>query len=104
MARKEKTNRALISALSVSNSQPYVPDNQDLTSALSACNIKPSSTTLVVPPPPYDVATAAGATVNTPTQINIATLARNFPKTNFNLQSVIKKCDAPIYDEGSRAV
>ena len=85
MDRKEQTTRALISALYSSNRQHYVPTNKDLIKSLSAPDIQPPVTTLVVPPPPYGVAITSGVTNNPPSQATIATLARDFPATNIKL-------------------
>ena len=92
MANEEKTNQALILELFVSTSQPSVPSNQALISALSACNIQPFATVLVAPPPfSAGTATAAGVTGNPPNQATIATLEQAHPVTNVKLQRILKR-------------
>ena len=91
MATEEQTNQALVSALTVSNSQPSVPVNQALVSALTACSLQPSSTALVVRPSTPNAATTAGVPVNPPAQDNVSTVAQRFPATNVKLQSILKK-------------
>ena len=91
MATEEQTNQALVSALTVSNSQPSVPVNQALVSALTACSLQPSSTALVVRPSAPNVATTAGVSVNPPAQATIPTVAQTFPATNVKLQIILKK-------------
>ena len=90
--------------LSVSNIQPSVPDNKALVSVISACNVQPFSTTLVVQPT-SSAAAAAGVTFDTPTQATITNVAQAFPTTNIKLQIIIKRLDAPsISNKGSCVV
>ena len=101
---EDQTSRALISVLSTSSSQTFVPGNKHLVSELSACNSQPYSTALLVRPPSR-AAAAAGMTFGPPNQDTIATVAQYFPATNVKLQSILKKSDAPcISDQGSCAM
>ena len=78
-----------------------MPSNQALVSALSAYRIQPSSTALVVRPTTLNVVTTASATGNPPAQAIMPTLAQVYPATNFKLQIILKRFNAPsISDEG----
>ena len=90
MANKEQTTLSLISALSGSASHPSVPNNQSLISALSACNIQPSSNTLVVCPPSGE-AVDASVTFDLPTQATSVSISQAFSATNVKLKSILKK-------------
>ena len=91
IATEEENNQYFVSALVASNSQPSVPVNQDLVSALSACSIQPSSTALVAQPPIPNAVTTAGVTSNPLAQDTISTVAQDYPTTNVKLQSILKK-------------
>ena len=88
---EEPTNQDLVSVLVASNSQPFMPGNQALFSALPACSLQTSSTALVVRPSTPNAATTAGLPVDPPTQATISTVAQTFPATNVKLQSILKK-------------
>ena len=90
MANEEETTLSLILVLSESASQTSVPNNQSLVSALSACNMQPSSNALVVRPP-SGAATDTSATFDPPTQASVTTAAQAFPTTNVKLKSILKK-------------
>ena len=72
IATEEENNQYFVSALVASNSQPSVPVNQDLVSALSACSIQPSSTALVVRPTAPNAVTTAGVAINPHVQATIS--------------------------------
>ena len=86
----EQSNRDLISALSESSSQPYVPSNQSIVSALLVHNIQPSSAALVVQTP-SGAAAAAGMTFNPPIQATVATSEQAFLETIVKLQSILNR-------------
>ena len=88
MATKDRTHQTLVSVLTVSNSQPSILVNQDLILVLSARNVQPSSTALVVRPPAHVAAVTAG---NEHPQANIANAAQSYPANNVKLQSIIKR-------------
>ena len=90
IANEEKTNRDLISAFLAYSSQPSVHGDQTLVSVLSACNIQPFVTALVVRPP-SGAATATGMNANPPTQATISTATQEFPENNVKLQSILKR-------------
>ena len=78
IATEERTDQA-------SNSQPSVPGNQALVSALPACVIQSYLTALVVRPSAPNAATTAVVPVNPPAQSTISTIAQTFPATNIKL-------------------
>ena len=83
MATEEQNNKALISALSVSNSQANV-------------------STLIVPPPPPYVDAITSITASSQTTDAISTLAQAFPATKLKLIIILKKWNASsISDEVS---
>ena len=91
MATKERANLDFVSVLAASNSQPSIPGNQALISALSACNVQPSTTALVVRSPAPHADAAVSVADNPPDQATIATLAQAYPETNVKLQSIVKR-------------
>ena len=58
--------------------------NEALVLALSACNIQPSATALIVRPL-SGAATASSMIDNPPTQDDVANVAQDFPETNIKL-------------------
>ena len=91
MVSEEKTNQALISVLSTSNSQPSVPTNESLMLVLSARNIQTYATTLAVHDPPSSAVTASDVTGNPPIQAAISTLVQAYPETIAKLNSILRK-------------
>ena len=88
---EEQIDIYLISDLSASTNQPFVPNNKSLVSELTACMIQLSSTTLVVPTPSSSPAAANGVTFDPPMHANVATVAQAFLETNVKLQRILKK-------------
>ena len=91
MANEEKTNQTLILELFLSNSQPSVPSNQSLISALSACNIQPYVNALEAPTPSSGATTATNVTGNPPTQDTVATLSQAYPAKKIKLHIILKR-------------
>ena len=85
IATNERTNQALISVLVASNSQPFIPCNQALISALSACSIQFSSTALLVRPPTRNAVVTDVVIGNPPTHVTISTVLQAYPSNNVKL-------------------
>ena len=85
MATEERINQDLVLVLVASNSQPFVPGNKALVSALSACSIQPSENALVVRPSTPNAVATAGMTAVPPVQDTISTAAQAYPATNVKL-------------------
>ena len=84
MATEERTNQAIFLVLASSNSQPSVPGNQVLVSAISACSVQTYSTALVVRPPTPNVVATTGVASNRPAQATISTVSQAYPATKMS--------------------
>ena len=91
MDDEERSDQALVSALAVSNIQPYVPDTQGLISAISACNIQSFPTALIVRTPTRVLIVSTDLNGNPPTFSNVTSVVQVCPATNVKIQSVLKR-------------
>ena len=87
MTTEERSNKALVSALTDSTSQPCLPVNQVLISKISVYNVQPSSTTLVVRPNAPAAAMSAG---DPSIQATFTNVVQAYSATNVKLHSILK--------------